>query len=197
MDITATILCVFLIVFLGVFLINLLYILPYYERMKRASQLLEKDKAEEYISEIEGLLNTAKGESLRNSLKVNLSAGYIEAGQYSAAISILENLSEKGKLPSSLKTPVYLNLCTSYLHLEQSDKAIALYHQSHDLFAKYKNSKEYGGNILVLDINIAIQEKRYEEASHMLDIAQKAYSGPRFQKAFQEIANILENAKNM
>ena len=197
MDSTAIILCVCLIVFPGVFLINLFYNLSYLNKIKKASKLLDEGRAEEYIIVMTNLLKTAKGETLRNGLQTNLSAGYIEAAQYGAAINILEELTKKSRLNLSLKTAVYLNLCTSYLHFEQPEKAIALYHQSHDLFVKYKNSKEYGGNIAILDINIAIQEKKYEQASQMLDIAQEKYSGPRFQKDFAKIANILKAAKTI
>lgn len=95
MDGTAIIPCVCLIVSLGAFLINQLYNLSYLNKIKRASPLLDEGRTEEYIIVMTNLLKTAKGETLRNGLQTNLSAGYIEAAQYGAAINILEELTKK------------------------------------------------------------------------------------------------------
>lgn len=78
----------------------------------------------------------------------------------------------------------------------QSDKAMALYHESQALFQKYRNGKIYGANIAVLDILAAINKEQYVQAERLLAVARETYQGVRFQKAFHEIAQRLSEIKN-
>lgn len=182
---------VVLVIVLG----NISYNMLYQKKMKEAAKLLEEQKPQEYLLEMERLLTTAKGENLRTVLTLNLSAAYIEMKQFDRAIAMLNELSDKHdkqlRVPA-IKIVHQLNLCMSYFETKQYDKAMTLYEKNQTLFEKYRESKEYGANVAILDILVAIQNEEYEQAKRKLDKARKAYDNPRFQREFDEMERKLE-----
>lgn len=182
-------------IILGALLINVVYNIPYQQKVQKAAKLLEDGKTYEYIDELKKLLKTAKGQNLRNVLSLNLAAGYLEAKEFNIAIPMLEELSGKRLTGSGVKAAHRINLCMCYFDTEQYDKAIALYDESRRLFDQYRNSKPFGANIIILDIFMAVQAKQYAQANALLDTAKKTYDTPRFQKAFCEMAEILAKAE--
>ena len=66
----------------GAALASAFYYVSYQKKMRRITALLDEGKAEEYIAEMEKMLETAKGQNLRNILKLNLAAGYIDEKRY-------------------------------------------------------------------------------------------------------------------
>lgn len=178
---------------IGAVLVNLLYNVFYQSKVQKAARLLDEGKPQEYTSKIVELLKTAKGENLRNVLTLNLTAGYIEMKEYDPAIRILEELSHKRLIGSSVKAVHRLNLFTCYFGTEHFEKAKELYIENEKLFERYRNSKRYGGNIAILDILAAIMNEQYDQAQKMLNISRKQYDNPRFQRSFQEISDILDS----
>lgn len=171
-------------VVLGAAAVNVLYNVTYQRKMRGIAALLEAGKPEEYIAEMEKLLQTARGRNLRNVLKLNLAAGYMDIKQYDTAVSMLEELSGKRLLGSAVKMVHRLNLSMSYFYTAQYEKAMELYNGSRRVFEPYRNSKAYGGHIAAVDILAAIENGRYEEAKGLLDMARKSWSSPRLQDAF-------------
>ena len=183
------------VVVLGAVLVNVLYNVSYQRRMKRLIPLLEAQKPQEYIAGVEQLLETAKGQSLRKILTMNLSAGYIDLKQFDKAIELLEGISEKGLAGSTVKTVYRLNLCTCYFQSAQGEKALELYNDSQKIFEPQRGGKLYGGNIAILDMLAAIQSKEYAQAEQILNQARQTWSTLRFQEAFQEIEHTLTEIK--
>lgn len=183
------------VVLAGAALFNVLYNLSYQRKMRGIIALLDAGKPEEYIAGVEKLLQTAKGENLRNLLKLNLSAGYVEAKQYDAAIRILEELSGKRLVGAGPKMVHRLNLCMSYFYAAQNEKAMALYQESQKIFEVYRSDRNYGGNIAALDILAAIENKQYKQAEQMLDTARKVWEHPRLQSAFQKLGGFITERK--
>ena len=183
------------VVVLGAVLVNVLYNVSYQRRMKRLIPLLEAQKPQEYIAGVEQLLETAKGQSLRKILTMNLSAGYIDLKQFDKAIELLEGISEKGLAGSTVKTVYRLNLCTCYFQSAQGEKALELYNDSRKIFEPQRGGELYGGNIAILDMLAAIQSKEYAQAEQILNQARQTWSTLRFQEAFQEIEHTLTELK--
>ncbi len=180
-------------VVIGAVLVNLSYNIFYQSKVRKAAKLLGEGKPQEYINRMEGLLKTAKGQNLRNVLTLNLTAGYVELKQFDTAIRILEELSSKRLIGSTVKVVHRLNLFMSYFGTEQYEKAKELYDKNRKLFEQCRNSKIYGANVAILDILVTIMNKQYEQAKEMLDMACKQYDDSRFQRTFYEISDILES----
>lgn len=178
------------IVVIGAVLINICYNFYYSGRIKKSIQLMNEGKIQEYTDCISKLLKTAKGKNLRKILKLNLAAGYMEMKQFEHAISILEELSEEG-LKGSLFNMIHrINLCQSYFETGQYDKASAIYEENQPLFLKYKEDKDYGGYILMVDVEAAIMNGQYILAEELLKKAKTESYDMRLQKGFQELSDM-------
>ena len=183
------------VVVLGAVLVNVGYNIFYQKRMQKLVPLLEAQKPREYIAGVEQLLKTAKGQSLRNILTMNLSAGYIDLKEFSKAIELLEGISDRRLVGTAVKTVCRLNLCTCYFQTGQGEKALALYRDSQSIFEAQRKGGLYGGNIAIVDILAAIQKQEYSQAEQLLDRARRTWDAPRFQEAFQEIEQVLTEIK--
>lgn len=183
------------VVVLGAALVNVLYNISYQRRMKKLVPLLEAKRPQEYVNGVERLMQTAKGQSLRKILTMNLAAGYIDLKQFDKATELLEGISDKGLTGSAAKAVYRLNLCTCYFQSGQEEKALELYNDSQKIFEPQRNGKLYGGNIAILDMLAAIQSGQYSQAEQLLDKARQTWNDPRFQEAFQEIENTLAEIK--
>lgn len=182
-------------VVLGAVLVNVVYNVFYQKKMQRLVPLLEAQKPREYIAGVEQLLKTAKGQNLRNILMMNLSAGYIALKEFDKAIELLEGLSDRGLVGTAVKTVCRLNLCTCYFQTGQGEKALMLYRDSQSIFEPQRKGGLYSGNIAILDILAAIQNKEYSQAGQLLDEARQRWEDPQFQEAFQEIEGALAEIK--
>lgn len=176
-------------------LVNVIYNVYYQKRMQKLVPLLEAQKPQEYIAGVERLLQTAKGQGLRTILTMNLSAGYIDLKQFDKASELLEGISDKRLVGSTVKTVYRLNLCTCYFQSGRGEKALELYDNSQTIFKAQRNGRLYGGNIAILDMLAAMQKKEYVQVEDLLDRARQTWDNPRFQEAFQEIENTLTEMK--
>lgn len=183
------------VVVLGAVLVNVGYNIFYQKRMQKLVPLLEAQKPREYIAGVEQLLKTAKGQSLRNILTMNLSAGYIDLKEFSKAIELLEGISDRRLVGTAVKTVCRLNLCTCYFQTGQGEKALALYRDSQSIFEAQRRGGLYGGNIAIVDILAAVQKQEYSQAEQLLNRARRTWDAPRFQEAFQEIEQVLTEIK--
>lgn len=183
------------VVVMGAVLVNVGYNIFYQKRMQKLVPLLEAQKPREYIAGVEQLLKTAKGQSLRNILTMNLSAGYIDLKEFSKAIELLEGISDRRLVGTAVKTVCRLNLCTCYFQTGQGEKALALYRDSQSIFEAQRRGGLYGGNIAIVDILAAVQKQEYSQAEQLLNRARRTWDAPRFQEAFQEIEQVLTEIK--
>jgi tetratricopeptide (TPR) repeat protein len=152
--------------------------------MQSIVPLLAAGKPEEYIAQMEALLQIAKGRNLHNVLLVNLSAGYFTAKQYEKAIEILEPLENERLVDYSVKLCHRINLCTNYFYAGRGEQALAYYQSNQKLFSQHRNHRLYGGHIAELDILAAIQCGQYEQAKALLADAKRTWTDPLLQEAF-------------
>ena len=78
-----------------VLVINIIYLMIYSKKIQKALILLNEDKIEQYIDEMELILQKIKGENFRDLVKINLTAGYIKNREYQNSLDILNTIEEK------------------------------------------------------------------------------------------------------
>ena len=171
--------------------LNLCYRLGYRGRMRKAAALLEDGKADEYITMVEGLLTAAKGEPLKDRLRLDLTAGYYAKKDFPSAIRILEEL-EDARLPAPLRMVQRLNLCLSYFYTNQDRRAMAVYEASDALFAPYRGGAAYGKSLAVADMLADIQKGDHNDARQLLETARKSWDGPGITADLDYIEKLLE-----
>lgn len=184
-----------IVIIIGAVLFNILYNRYYFKKVRILSEQLLEEKPQAYIEGIQTLLKTAKGRYLQNTLRLNLTAGYMEQKRFGEAIQILEGLSDKQRKGAVVNVVYCINLFICYFETDQYEKATALYQANAQLLQKFRGGKSYGANIAILDIQTAIMKKDYEEAEDLLEKAKQTYDTPQFQKAFQEIFGKLNGIK--
>lgn len=181
-----------IVVVLGALAINIFYNLYYMAKMKKLLPLLYGGEPRRYIAGMEALIKTAKGKTLRNTLELNLAAGYMEEKDYGTAISLLEAVEPRQLRVDSARVVWAINLCESYFLAGQREKAQALYDSTRPLFAKFRTGKLYGGSIAIVDVLEEISLGEFEQAKILLDKAKSTYKEAYLQKAYEEIGAILE-----
>lgn len=179
----------------GAALASAFYYMSYQEKMRRITALLDEGKAEEYIAEMEKMLETAKGQKLRNILKLNLTAGYMDEKRYDVAGHILEGLSGKYSAGSPEEVVRRLNLCMCYFYDAQYETAMELYNGSQEIFSRYRDDEIYGGNIAAVEIFAEIINGRYRHAGQLLEMARKSWTDTRLQKVFRELDSFMAERK--
>lgn len=184
-----------IVIIIGAVLFNILYNRYYFNKVRILSEQLLEEKPQAYIEGIQTLLKTAKGRYLQNTLRLNLTAGYMEQKRFEEAIQILEGLSDKQRKGAVVNVVYCINLFICYFETNQYEKATALYQANAQLLQKFRGGKSYGANIAILDIQTAIMKKDHEEAEDLLEKAKQTYDTPQFQKAFQEIFVKLNGIK--
>lgn len=182
------------VVILGAMLLSVLYTSRCNKRLRAAIVHYEKGETDIYMGEIEDMLRTAKGRTVRNTLKIDLSSGYYAKGEYDKAIGILEEMSHE-PLPGMLKMAVRLNLCLCYFRISRNDKALELYHAGEKEFARYRKNENCCGDFALLDMLAAIAEGRYSEAEELLAHARQTWDSPRLQKEYRMVEETLEKGK--
>lgn len=178
------------ILFFGTAAINICYNLYYQKKLNAAVQLYKDGRIEEYIAEVEAMLDRVKGRYMNNMLTINLSAGYCELRQYDKAAELLESLTN-AKLSGESKLIHRLNLCLCYFYQKQTDRAMALYENSKKVFDSYRNNRLYEGNIAVLEIYTAVAAKDYVRAAKLLQTAQSTWDNPRFLEDYRCLEEII------
>lgn len=184
-----------IVIVVGAALFNILYNRYYFKKVSILSEQLLEEKPQAYIEGIQTLLKTAKGRYLQNTLRLNLTAGYMEQKRFEEAIEILEGLSDKQRKGAVVNVVYCINLFICYFETNQYEKATALYQANAQLLQKFRGGKSYGANIAMLDILTAAIKEQYQEAEDLLEIAKQTYDTPQFQKVFQEISGKLNGIK--
>ncbi len=171
--------------------VNLLYNNGYRKKVAALLPLLNENRTEEYIEGMEALLETAKGERLREGLRLNIAAGYSRMGQYDRSIPILEELLDR---PMSGFSKVVLrhNLCLDYFYSGQTAKALELYDKSADMMEKYKDAYDFGGPLAALKMRALIAKGRQNEARELLEEAEKRWDTPTLAEDYKQIKDMLE-----
>ncbi len=186
----------FSIVFLLMILvINIIYIMIYSKKIQKALTLLNEDKIEQYIAEMELILQKIKGRDFINLVKINLTAGYLKNREYQKSLDVLNSIEEKQIKNEILKLVYLINKAVSYFRLENYDKFKEIYDSQKAIFEKYRDNEDYGEPIGQLEVLSAVIEDRPETAKQLLDKLRVRWSNLSNQKDYDELEKIIESKK--
>src|SRR5699024_7387777 len=103
-----------IVIVIGAVLFNILYNRYYFKKVRVLSEQLLEVKPQAYSEGVQALLKTAKGRYLQNTLRLNLTAGYMEQKRFKEAVEILEGLSEKQRKGAVVNVVYCINLFICY-----------------------------------------------------------------------------------
>ena len=179
-----------ILIVLGVFLYNLLYIRKHNQEMNQAINLLNEGKTEEYMVRVSELERKVKGKALKNLMRLNLTAGYCDLKEYEKALEILETL-RKEKLKGDVELVWRLNTCLCYFYTGRTKEAMQLYNESKAFFSASKKKGLHVPNIAILDMLAMIEDGRKKEARQYLDFAREKWPQMRLEEDYRMIDALL------
>jgi hypothetical protein len=167
------------IILLGALIINITWQMKLMKRLKSLERILKDERnPDQFIEENKKILDGLKSEYNRNLIKINLSAGYCDKGDYDTAKNML--LSIKTKYLKGINEIVYyINLAYIYFRLEENQKALIILEQQNKNLVCFENNPHLGGLIAVLRINQYIIQGQLDEAHNLLDTARKKWTDNR------------------
>ena len=179
------------LIVVGVFLYNYLYIRKHNKAMNQAINLLNEGKTEEYMDRVSELERKVKGKALKNLMRLNLTAGYCDLKEYNKALEILENL-KKEKLKGDVELVWRLNTCLCYFYTGRTNDAMQLYNESKSLFSSSKKKGLHVPNIAILDMLAMIEDGRKKEARQYLEFAKEKWPQMRLEEDYRMIDERLK-----
>ena len=179
-----------ILIVLGVFLYNLLYIRKHNQEMNQAINLLNEGKTEEYMVRVSELERKVKGKALKNLMRLNLTAGYCDLKEYEKALEILESL-RKEKLKGDVELVWRLNTCLCYFYTGRTKEAMQLYNESKAFFSASKKKGLHVPNIAILDMLAMIEDGRKKEARQYLEFAREKWPQMRLEEDYRMIDALL------
>lgn len=179
-----------ILIVVGVFLYNLLYIRKHNQEMNQAINLLNEGKTEEYMDRVSELERKVKGKALKNLMRLNLTAGYCDLKEYDKALEILENL-RKEKLKGDVELVWRLNTCLCYFYTGRTKEAMQLYNESKAFFSSSKKKGLHVPNIAILDMLAMIENGRKKEARQYLEFAREKWPQMRLEEDYRMIDELL------
>ena len=181
-----------LAVLILILIINTAYFLFYSKKLKEALALFYAGKTKEYVASMEKLLSKAKGSHLKNILKLNLAAGYLEDKSYTKAKDTLDQVDLDRLKNSDLKLVYYINLAICYFKVEDFASFKEIYADEKDLFEKYVDHKSYGQSISEIKIMAYLIDEDFESATKLLSETREKYSDQRFQESYADLERLIK-----
>lgn len=121
-----------------------------------------------YIQQIHELLDDMRSKPLRQLLTINHAAALCCKKDYTAALSMLEQIPSDKVI--SVYRPVYwADLALTYFYLGEEEKASQIMKDQQTIFAKWKDSKHLGGTLAVLHIFDLLSQKEFGQAQEAID----------------------------
>lgn len=159
--------------------INLIWQIKIIRKLKGLEKILvEENNADKFIEENEKLLQTLKSSYYRKCIKINLSAGYCDKGDYEAAKNTLLSISNT-RLMGINKVVYNINLAYVYFKLEEDQKAISILEQYDKEFVRLENHVSLGGSIAVLKVLQLIAKNQTAEAQKLLNASKEKWTDNR------------------
>ncbi|MDO5018085.1 MAG: hypothetical protein Q4E02_02170 [Lagierella massiliensis] len=184
------------IVLFLVLVVNSLYFIYMTRKMKNYLTLFYEEKYDEYIDVMEKFLQKARGNALKNIIKINLSAGYIELKDYEKGKELLETLEIHKIKDEQLRLVQWNNLCVAYFHLGEYDKFKEIYSKQENLFERNKDNVNFAKAIAELKVLYLIIEGDFIKAKDLLSEIREKWDNEKYKAEYDKIENIInENLK--
>lgn len=171
--------------------INAIYFIFKAKKINKIIPLLSECKYQEYIDKMEDILKKAKGKYLRNTIKVNLSAGYIGKREYEKALNILNSVNEKSLKSEQFRFVYWTNICCATFRLGDYDKFQKIYNSKWSLLEEYRNNKNYVEPIAQLEVANDIAKGDFEGAEKLLQELRAKNTDLKLQQDYDELEKII------
>ncbi len=185
-----------LLFLLLILIFNFIYMMYYADKIKKALVLLNEGKNQEYIAEMETILQKIKVKEYRDLIKINLSAGYINNKEYEKSLNILNSVAEKQIRNEQLKLVYWINKAISYFRIGDFDSCKEIYNQQKVFFEKYQDDDNYGESIGQIEVLHALVEEDLIKAEQLLQNLKAKWNTATQQKNYDELERIIETKKN-
>lgn len=183
----------FALVFLALVVISyIVYHLYFNHKIKKALDYFEKGKYQIYIEEMKKLLSSARGDLLKDVIRLNLAAAYLNNEEFDKGLQTLEEIDIKSLSQEIYRLVYYINLNIAYFELGQYHNFKDMYLSKKDLFEKYKDDENYGKNIDQLRIMEAIVDEKYDLALNLIDKAELKWENPDFTEDYQSFIDLIK-----
>lgn len=184
------------VLILLILIVNTVYFVIMSSKIKKKLVLYHEGKYGEFNSAMEEILKKAKGENLKNIIRINLSAGYIESKEYDKAKETLENIKPLKLRDERVRLVYYINLCVCNFKLENYEKFKELYEINKNLFKKYKDEEGYSESLAQLEITNYIVEEEFDKARELLEVTREKYKDTKYKDDYNELEKqIKENSE--
>lgn len=182
-----------LLFLLLVVLINVVYFVIMAKKIDNMLKLYNEGRYQEYITEMEKILEKAKGTQLKNMIRINLSAGYLKNNEYEKSLNVLDSIVEK-KLNNQqqLEFAYWNNKCETYFGLKDYQKFEEIYNLKLSLFEKFQDNDYHQQSVLELKLLNYIVKEQFEEARDLLQELRNKFSDSKNQKFYAEIEKNIE-----
>lgn len=185
-----------LLVLFLILVINSLYYIIYMNKIKKIMPLYTQGNYHQYIKEMEQLLEKVKGKTLKNILKLNISAGYLELGDYKKGQQIIDQIESENLKDKNLILVYWVNKCVVHFKLNEYDEYKSIFHEKRELFNKYKENPLYKKSINDLEIMYAIVNEDYKLADKLIEQSMDRWSDEKSRKEYIDLDLIVNKLKN-
>lgn len=172
-------------------IINTIYFVVFSVILKKKLQLFYEGKYDQYNREMEKILQRAKGENLKNIIRINLSAGYIGNNEYESAKEVLDKVELLRLRDEKLRLVYSINRCVCDFKLENYEKFKEDYMANQELFKKYETEQGYAESIAQLEITKCIVEKDFSNARELLYKTRDKYKDSKIKEDYSELEKII------
>lgn len=179
-----------------VVIINIVYYKSYMNKMKKILPLYTQGNYDQYIKEMEQLLEKAKGKTLKNILKLNISAGYLELGDYKKGKEIIDQIESENLNNKNLILVHWINKCVVHFKLREYDEFRGIFHEKSELFEKHKENPLYQKSINDLEIMYAIVNEDYQRADKLIVESMDRWSDEKSRKEYIDLDLIVNKLRN-
>lgn len=181
-----------LVVLVLIIIGNIAYFKYYANKHDKLLPLFNQGKYSQYIEQVESMLSKIKGETLKDHIKLNLAAAYMEEGDHEKGQYILNEINQKNLRDDLPKMVYWLNTSVAHFRLNEKEKFNNIYNSKKTLIDKFKDNELYASNIAILDICNLIINEDLKEAKMLLDQALLKYTDDKNQKELKGISQIIE-----
>lgn len=174
-------------------LINTGYYFYKVKELKPVMALYEDMEYAKFVEEMERLIPGVKNKSLKNIMKLNLGAGYLETDQADKLVDFYGSMNTKDLRTKDLKFVYWLNLAIAYFKLEDREGFDQVLRDHKDIFAAYQDHKEYGESLAQVYLMEEIFQEKFDKARRRLIRLREGSQKAKMLRSYDRLEKIIED----
>lgn len=179
------------IVALGSMTLNLLWYREISQKLNKINLILnEQCDPDQYIAELNALMEGKRSFQLRQIHLINLGAAYIQKEDYEKAKSLLLQV-KPSRIGKINKVIYWADLALAYFYLKEEQLACAIMEAQKNNFQQFKDDKQVGETLAILAIFQLLTTGEKEKAKQQLAEARKQWESPRSMNDFAHLESLI------